>query len=177
MGVHRSVRFRATNAQVIAGVLPLVATWLLVLGLLVRFGTSAADLGFLVLLAAASCTAAAALLLWRGTEVTGDGIVLRNDLVTRVPWSEVHAVRVVRRLGTRQLVVETERRVHRATAPTASVLVVDPHFDAKAAFVQRWWLACAPPEVRQRAQADGAVTWGQPISPVVPAAARHGRRS
>ena len=159
----RRIRFRATDAQIALQVGPLGFWWVVVLGVLGRGGVASANLVALAVTAVASMVGAVALLRWRGLELTADHLVLRGDLVRRIPWSEVLDVRARRRWGTNVVLVETAERTRRCTAPITGLIAVDPHFDAKVAFVQRWWMACAPAEVRARAQSDGRVGWGQPV--------------
>jgi hypothetical protein len=160
--VERRVRFRATPLQIGLFVVPLVVTWSLVLLVDVRVTSAAAALPVLVPVALLSCGGGAALLRWRGLELTADAAVVRGDSVRRIPWSDVRDVRTRRRFGTRIVVLQTDRREIRCPAPFSGVLAADRHFDAKAAYVQRWWQACTPAD---QPGPRGDTGWGHPVLP------------
>jgi hypothetical protein len=144
---------------------PVALTWVLLIAI-ARQAEAAAEMTLtvpvVVGVAIVSCVGGGMLLRWRGLELRSDCAVVRVDTVTRIPWAEVRDVRTRRRFGVDVLVLETERRQVRCPAPFSGMLTRDRDFDAKAAYVQRWWQACAPgatPGPR------GDTGWGHPVLP------------
>lgn len=165
---HRRVRLRATDAQIALHAGPLAVSWAILVGVFGRAGAAIPQLVVIGTVGVASCAAALILLRWRGIELTPDQVVVRGDLARRVPWSDVQAVRTRRRGPTTTLVIETDRGRLRCAAPFSGLIARDPYIEEKIAFVQRWWLAAAPADVRARAWAAGELGWGQPVQGAAP---------
>lgn len=140
----------------------MLVAWGLVLLFGVRGGGVSSALSVLVAAAIATCGAGAWLLRWRGLELTAEGAVVRGDTVRRIPWAEVRDVRTRRRFGTWIVVIETDGKDVRCPAPFSGVLIADPHFEAKATYVQRWWRSCCP---AVPTGPRGDTGWGRPVLP------------
>lgn len=162
MVVDRSVRFRATTPQIIITVVPVAATWTLLLGgtaVMVGAGGNTILLGSLAM---ATTVAITVLLRWRGLELTGEHAVVRGDTTKRIRWDDVIDVRVRRRFGARTVVLHTQARRVRCPAPYSTLLSQDRHFDEKFRYIVRWWLACVPGAASSPRSETG---WGHPVLP------------
>lgn len=151
--------------QVALFVGPVASAWIILIAI-ARQADAANDgvltLPTLAFLAVVSSVGGGLLLRWQGLELCSDCAVVRVDTVKRIPWADVRAVRTRRRFGVRVLVLETERRHVRCPAPFSGTITRDGDFDAKAAYVQRWWQACAPGVVPGPRPDTG---WGHPALP------------
>lgn len=161
-GVTPNVRFHATPAQVVWGGVPTVLTCALIVWFMFRLGAPST-----LVAAAALWTFVAAVVVvfvqrWRGLELTESHAVVRENRTREIPWRDVTGVRAGSRMGRRFIVVELARGRVQCSAPTTGLLGADPDFDEKLAYVQRWWLRCAPRDAAP-APHGTALGWGIPV--------------
>lgn len=140
-----------------------MASWLSIVVINVRVGNAQP-----VLLAGYGAAFVVTLVLtarWRGMELTPEGVVLRRNRTTRLPWSDVLDVRPGSLLWSRLVVFETPAGPVRSWAPMTSPVLRDRDFDAKLAYVRQWWWT-------SRTRTDdvpiwpvaGSTGWGVPIT-------------
>lgn len=159
------VRLQLTDRQVALLAAPTAVAWLLLLGVVARLGGRPALTVALLVVAPASLAALVVGLRRRRLVLTPSAAVLEGRRRRVVPWDQVTAVGTERRGLGHVVVLHTPGRSRPCPAPLGGLLVPDRHFDEKAAYVQRWWLACGGGGATEPGPVGGATGWGLPVLP------------
>ena len=160
------MQLHPTDRQVAILVAPTGVAWLALVLVAVRFGSRPPVTLALVIASAASLVGLWVGLRHRGTVLTQEAAVLVGRRRVVVPWAEVTAVQTERRGLGHVVVLHTDAGARRCPAPLGGPLAPDRHFDEKAVYVQRWWLACGGAAVDDGPRPTGGDTgWGHQVLP------------